>query len=218
MNKTLRLIALCSGSAVLGGFIALRIADHPPAVAVAATQLPPVKVAVPADASTRPAAMGPRNITAQSAASAPLALAPAELRDDYDFDSLAGPSQGLANRFDGERTDPDWAPRAINAVNHELEGQAVYPKLSSIEVDCRATLCRIQATLSFSELQTMMGPNGNFSWGAIVSNFVQTAPLNAEFDNTSDMESMDRSLGQAQFVTYLHRRPQSIASQSVAAS
>jgi hypothetical protein len=218
MNKTLRLIALCLGSAAVGGFIALRLGGHPqllpdaptPSAAIGATS-------VTALAPVSPAAVRQSDRIAQPMVAVPPVSTPKEARDDYDFDSLAGPSRNLAHRFDSEGRDPGWASRAIDTVSHELEGQPVFSKLSSVDVDCKVTLCRIEATLPLEALQAM-GPNANFSWGGIVSNLVQSPPWNADFDNISDEESMDNSLGQAHFITYLHRRPQSAAAGSRTAS
>lgn len=204
MNKSLGLITLCLGSAAVGGFIAVRLLAHPNAPAVATS------LSSPTGATT---VSTPRDITGKpdhptlAAGAAPQVPTLMETRDDYDFESLAGPSQELARRFNDERPDPAWFPGAIDTVRHELEGQSVYAQLSSIDVDCKRTLCRIQATLPFEALQAM-GPKANFSWGTIVGDLLSASPWNAEFDNISDMESMDQSLGQAQFITYLHRRPQ----------
>ena len=218
MNKTLRLITLCLGSAAVGGFIAVRFVGHSqplpvvptPSVATSATP-----VATPAPAI--PVAMNQPDHIAQPMVAAPPVSTPVEVRDDYDFDALAGPSRNLAHRFESEGRDPGWASRAIDTVSHELESQPVFSKLSSVDVDCKVTLCRIEATLPLVALQAM-GTNANFSWGGIVSNLVQSPPWNADFDNISDEESMDNSLGQAHFITYLHRKPQGAAGGSRKAS
>ena len=223
MNKTLRLVTLCLSSAAIGGFIAVRLTEHAqssPFVSTPSIATSAKSVAAPAPIDS--VAVNPPDRTAQSAAMTPAnskspLSGPVEVGDDYDFQSLAGPSQGLAHRFDSERPDPGWAPRAIDDVNHELEGQPVYSQLSSVEVDCKATLCRIQATLPLETLQAM-GPNANFSWGGIVANLMHVSPWSNEFDDIADMESMDNSLGRAQFTTYLHRRPQGIAATSRTAS
>jgi hypothetical protein len=126
---------------------------------------------------------------------------------DYDFTSLAGPNQGLARQFASEQTDAAWSPGAVDIVRHELESQPVFSQLGSVDIDCKETLCRIQATLPMEVLRAM-GPNQNFSWGATVNNLMHASLWSSQFDNIADMESIDQSVGQAQFITYLHRRPQ----------
>ena len=218
MNKTFRLIVLCLGSAVIGGFIAVRLVHHSqslqvtPAPSAAASATPAV-----APAPVAPIAMSQPDRVAPPVVEAPPVSAAVETRDDYDFNTLAGPSRNLAHRFESEGRDPGWSPQAIDTISHELEGQPVYSKLSSIDIDCKVTLCRIEATLPLEVLQAM-GPNANFSWGGIVANLAQSPPWNADFDNISDEESVDNTLGQAHFVTFLHRRAQGAAVSSRTAS
>jgi hypothetical protein len=218
MNKTLSLIALCLGSAAIGGFIAVRLAGHAQSLPVAPTpSVASNATPVVAPHSASPVSVSQPDRAAQPMAAAPPVSTPVETWDDYDFNSLAGPSLNLAHRFESESRDPGWASRAIDTVSHELESQPVYSKLSSVDVDCKVTLCRIEATLSLEALQAM-GPNANFSWGGIMANLAQSPPWNADFDNISDEESMDNSLGRAHFITYLHRKPQGVAVGSRTAS
>jgi hypothetical protein len=186
MNKTISLIALCLGSAAVGGFIAVRLIGHPQPLPVAPTPSAAIgATSVTAPTPVSPVAVSqPGRIVQPMAAAAPVST-PVETRDDYDFDSLAGPSRKLAHRFDSESRDPDWASRAIDTVSHELESQPVFSMLSSVDVDCKVTLCRIEATLPLEVLQAM-GPNANFSWGGIVAKLVQS-PLGTRILTTSRM-------------------------------
>ena len=100
MNKSLGLITLCLGSAAVGGFIAVRLLAHPNAPAVATS------LSSPTGATT---VSTPRDITGKpdhptlAAGAAPQVPTLMETRDDYDFESLAGPSQELARRLPLDR-------------------------------------------------------------------------------------------------------------------
>ena len=207
MNKPLTFVALCLGSAVVGGFIAVRVLGHPSTLQAAsapsgAISAPPV-VALP---PVSPVGVGQTDRSAHTLAGAPPAPTPVESRDDYDFESLAGPSQKLAHRFDSERRDPGWAPRAMDTVSHELEGQPLFSQLTTVDVDCKATLCRIDGTLSIEAL--VAAQSNGATWGDVISKLFNAPPWSTEFDNISDSVSIDNQFGQAQVVTYLHRRPQ----------
>jgi hypothetical protein len=132
-----------------------------------------------------------------------------ETRGEYDFDSLAGQVGNLgtlAHRFDSEPRDPGWASRAIDTVSYELQSQPVYSQLTGVDVDCRDTLCRIEATIPIEALQATQ--NNGTGWVQVTSKLMTVPPWSTEFDNSADMESFDVGSGQAHLTTYLHRRHQ----------
>ena len=219
MNKPVQVVLLCLLSTAVGVFVTLRMVGHsqsnraappPPAPTSAAS------VSLAARPSRAEESQSKR--TAEAIARTPPAATPMEDQGDYDFESLGGaPGQAFAKRFESERRDPNWAPGAMDAVRVELDGQSVSSQLSSLDIDCKVTLCRVQASLPLETLQAM-GPNANFSWGGIMSKLLGTPPLSDIFDNISDIESIDSTLGQAQFTTYLHRRPQGAGAEAQAHS
>ena len=209
MNKTLSVVALCLGSAAIGGFIAVRLVEHPQAVQVAPKPTSPISatpVLVPAKISS--VAGGPSEQTDNALAAIPSTQKPMKAQDDYDFDSVAGSNENLEKRFDSERRDPGWAPHAIDTASYELEGLPVYRQLTSVNVDCRATLCRIEGTMSLEALQATQ--TSGTGWAEAMSGLMTAPPWSTEFDNSSIVVSIDEHLGQAQLTTYLHRRPQGV--------
>lgn len=210
MKKSVRVAVLCLGSAAMGVLVTLRVPHDrppsqspspPPAAVSEGVKAEPIRVTKLSGGD--PA--GPPKQTLTSLAGKPALKA----RSDYDFMALAGPSNAIADRFSDEGRDADWAAGAQEAVVHALDSQSVRAQLSGVEVDCKVTLCRIQATMSLDTLRAM-GPNISFSWGRVVGDLMGTPSWSGEFDNFSDVEQMDASLGVAQFTTYLHRRPQGV--------
>ena len=207
MNKTLSLTALCLGAAALGGFIAVRwfgqpqpVHDEPkPLASISAAPLvSPVKVS--------PAAGGSSDRLDNGLTAIPSAQTLVKVPDDYDFESLSSSKENLEHRFDSEHRDPGWAPYAVDTVSHEVEGLPIYRQLNGVDVDCRTTLCRIESTVPIEVLQTTQ--NNHTGWAEAMSGLSIVPPWSTEFDNNTVIIGIDDHLGQAQLITYLHRRPQ----------
>ena len=207
MNKTLGLVALCLGAAAVGGFVALRFVGQQRSFRDAPTptsSLSTTPVISPGKAS--PVAGGPVDLAANSLVATPSAQASVGAQDTYNFESLSGSKDKLEAHFASEGRDSNWAPNATDTVNYELQALPVYSKLTSVDIDCRATLCRIESTMPIEMLEATQ--NNHTGWVEAMSNLASVPPWSTAFDNSTDIVSYENQLGQARLTTYLHRRPQ----------
>ena len=206
MNKTLGLVVLCLGASAVGGFIALRFVAKPQPVQSVPNPTGPLSATHMASHGVARSVAGvPPVQAADGLAATAQVQATVSPEDTYDFESLSGSKDKLEGRFASESRDPGWAPNATDTVTYELQALPVYAKLTSVDIDCRATLCRIEGTVPIATLEATQ--NNHTGWVEAMSNLASAPPWSTAFDNSTDIVSYEIELGQARLTTYLHRRP-----------
>jgi len=123
----------------------------------------------------------------------------------YDFRELGDPGRPIMKRFTHEQVDPQWAPNAENKIRALIDAQPNISDFSSVDIECRDTLCRIAASIPLAIVE-QQGPSF-VQWDPMVSQMMAEASWKASFDGTTTVASIDKDLGSASFVTYLHRKP-----------
>lgn len=210
------LIALAFGlAAVAAVLFALRGGGEPP------TPTPPTSlVSAPASAAAAPASPPPEALVP---AAEPPAVAPPAASTVVAAVTLPEPSQAppavrsafalssdhrtliqgtpLADRdldrLENELRDDAWATEAERLIRQELARHGSAADFDIIAVDCRQTLCAIQAFSS--------GESGHRLWVAAIDE-IYTEALSAVFDSVNTAFPGQGS-GRAPVLTFLHRKP-----------
>lgn len=208
-------IALLCGLVAIAAAAALALAWH---VAGERAQKPPApfaSVAVPASAPAAAslaaaappprlaaAAAAPRPAAPTSAAQAPRVQAqttPFGLSSDHRaLVQEASIAASDLQRLEQEPRDNDWAPEAERLIRSELAHHDSFAGFDIIAIDCRSTLCAIQA---FS-----YGDEGNRQWVKALDDVYRRSLIDS-FDvlNTA----FPTQGGRAAVLTFLHRKPAS---------
>ena len=206
------LIALLCGLAATAALLALREGGEQQEAPFAPLAPTPASAAVPAVSPQlqlpAPAARSPGAASAASTVAAPVKkLAQPEARPARSVFALSSDHQALIQEtlfapadhelLEHEPRDDAWATESERLIRQELARHGSAGDFDVIAVDCRQTLCAIQA---FS-----YGENGHREWvGAMDELYKET--LASVFDSVNT--AFPTKGGRSPVLTFLHRKPE----------
>lgn len=127
-------------------------------------------------------------------------------RDEYDFDAMANsPQTELQRKFAGEAEDAGWAPNAQESLRGFLDALPERSGMSSVDVECHASLCMVSIT---GDANALAPPTEKNNLQVDLVKFLTQSPGSELFDNQMTTLGTDPHSGLPLLTTYLHRRQQ----------